>query len=113
MMGLNFDNNGIYMGWSDLFSYNSLEEIEASEELPMPRGRKYVNSNLNADIVITKEESSSILDAPNNIIRIKNLVKLLKKLNNIDGENNTIFIRFEDESVDGNSIINTYLNKHE
>jgi hypothetical protein len=42
MMGLNFDNNGIYMGWSDLFSYNSLEEINASEELPMPVGRHYI-----------------------------------------------------------------------
>jgi hypothetical protein len=29
------------MGWSDLFSYNSLEEINASEELPMPQGKHY------------------------------------------------------------------------
>jgi hypothetical protein len=73
MMGLNFDNNGLYMGWSDLFNYNSLAEIEASEELPMPKGRKYINLELNkelADIIITKEESDSIINESDNVRRL-------------------------------------------
>ena len=116
MMGLSFDNNGIYMGWSDLFNYNSLEEIEASEELPMPRGRKYTNLELNkdfADVVITKEETSRILNESDNSIKIRNIAKLLKRLNNITTENNNISVRFEDESVNGNSFVEMYLNRHE
>jgi len=36
-MGLAFDDNGQYIGWSSLFNYNSLETIQASEYLPLPK----------------------------------------------------------------------------
>ena len=115
MMGLSFDNNGLYMGWSDLFSYDSLAEIEASEELPMPKGRKYINLELNkdlADIIITKEESDSIINEPNKVRRIQNIAKLIKRLNKA-ADKNTISIGFEDESINGNNFVNNILNKHE
>jgi hypothetical protein len=35
-MGLNFDDNGLYEGWSDLFNYDTIETLNASEYLPMP-----------------------------------------------------------------------------
>jgi len=44
MMGLEMDDNGRYLGWSNLFNLDSLENIEASETLPMPTGRTYVYS---------------------------------------------------------------------
>lgn len=115
MMGLNFDNNGLYMGWSDLFSYNSLAEIEASEELPMPKGRKYINLELNrelADIIITKEESDSIINESNNVRKIQNIARLIKRLNK-SSDKNIISIGFEDDSIDGNTFVNNILNKHE
>ena len=36
-MGLAFDDNGQYIGWSSLFDYNDLETIKASEYLPLPK----------------------------------------------------------------------------
>lgn len=41
-MGLSFDTNGKYLGWSNLFNYNSIEELNASEKLPMPKGIHYI-----------------------------------------------------------------------
>lgn len=41
-MGLSFDTNGKYLGWSNLFNYNSIEELEASEKLPMPKNVKHM-----------------------------------------------------------------------
>jgi len=43
-MGLAFDDNGSYIGWSSLFDYTSVATIKASEYLTMP----------NQDIVITR-----------------------------------------------------------
>jgi hypothetical protein len=51
MMGLVMDNNGRYLGWSNLFDLTSLENIEASETLPMAQNRKY-----------TKDENGLIID---------------------------------------------------
>lgn len=41
MLGHEFDDNGIYLGWSSLFDYSSIDTLHASENLPYPRGRKY------------------------------------------------------------------------
>ena len=40
-MGLSFDGNGRYVGWSNLFDYSSEKAIKASESLPMPKKIKY------------------------------------------------------------------------
>jgi hypothetical protein len=44
MMGYSFDGNGMYLGWSDLFDFSSVEHITASETLPLPRNIKYKES---------------------------------------------------------------------
>ena len=36
-MGLCFDTNGKYVGWSNLFDYSTDETLAASEYLPMPQ----------------------------------------------------------------------------
>ena len=41
VMGLCFDNNGKYLGWSNLFDYSNEKTLEASEKLPMPKGVQY------------------------------------------------------------------------
>lgn len=43
-MGLSFDGNGRYVGWSNLFDYSSESSIKASENLPMPKRIKYTVS---------------------------------------------------------------------
>lgn len=40
-MGLSFDGNGRYVGWSNLFDYSSELAIKASESLPMPKKIAY------------------------------------------------------------------------
>ena len=36
-MGLCFDDNGKYLGWSNLFDYTNELTLKASEKLPMPK----------------------------------------------------------------------------
>ena len=39
-MGSVFDKNGKYVGWSNLFDYSTSETLKASQELPMPTGKR-------------------------------------------------------------------------
>ena len=77
-MGLSFDGNGRYVGWSNLFDYSSLETIKASEYLPMPKKKVYeVTSNgFNIDSFIV-----NILGATDAVARINGYVELLNYLN--------------------------------
>jgi len=42
MMGHEFDDNGIYLGWSNLFDYSDIDTLHASENLPYPRYITYI-----------------------------------------------------------------------
>lgn len=77
-MGLSFDGNGRYVGWSNLFDYSSLETIKASEYLPMPKKKVYevTSSGFNIDSFIV-----NILGATNAVARINGYVELLNYLN--------------------------------
>ena len=79
IMGLSFDGNGRYVGWSDLFDYSSIKTIKASEYLPMPKRKVYevVQDGVNIDAFIV-----NILGAKNAVSRINGYVKLLNYLNN-------------------------------
>ena len=60
IMGLAFDDNGQYIGWSSLFNYNSLETIQASEYLPLPKNGVIIQESENGidvsdDVAIIKE----------------------------------------------------------
>lgn len=78
IMGLSFDGNGKYVGWSNLFKYSSVEAIKASEYLPMPKKKIYnVRANgENIDRFITE-----INDAKNDVEEVNGYVKLLNYLN--------------------------------
>ena len=43
-MGLSFDGNGKYVGWSSIFDHSTLETIQASEYLPYPKKMLYNNT---------------------------------------------------------------------
>lgn len=54
-MGLSFDGNGRYVGWSNLFDYSTKKTIDASEGLPMPKKVVYTKADdgYNIDNFIT------------------------------------------------------------
>lgn len=77
-MGLSFDGNGRYVGWSNLFDYSSLETIKASEYLPMPKKKVYevAPDGVNIDSFVV-----NILGATDAVSRINGYVELLNYLN--------------------------------
>lgn len=81
MMGLEMDDNGRYLGWSNLFDLNSLENIEASETLPMPTGRTYTYSNDGLEID-TSEYENARGDRARELIALGKIIRLLNKQNN-------------------------------
>ena len=56
-MGLAFDDNGQYIGWSSLFDYNSLDTIRASEYLPLPKNGVTITEDANG-VDITEEATT-------------------------------------------------------
>lgn len=102
-MGLSFDGNGKYVGWSNLFKYSSVEAIKASEYLPMPKKKIYSVrvSGENIDRFITE-----INDAKNDVAEINGYVKLLNYLN----DNNITEIQY---TVEGGDKIVQAIREHE
>jgi hypothetical protein len=49
-MGYEFDDNGKYIGWSNLFDYSSIDNLKASEYLPIPNGVTYEKRDGGFDI---------------------------------------------------------------
>lgn len=104
-MGLSFDGNGCYVGWSNLFKYDSIETLKASEFLPMPKKKVYkkTNSGVNIDSFINE-----IIQATTPAERILKYAKLLKYLNN----NNITEVNYtapdidEDEDEDDDNNLN-------
>lgn len=113
MMGLNFDNNGIYIGWSDLFNYNSLAEIEASEELPMPQGKHYIYSYNDENALDITEQVNSITNEQDSVRKIQLTAQLLKQLNQITKDQKEIKIRYEYSTEEQRNFADNVLNKHE
>jgi len=60
-MGLAFDDNGQYIGWSSLFDYNDLETIKASEYLPLPKNGVVIEEA--QDGIDVSEEAKIITEA--------------------------------------------------
>ena len=51
-LGYNFDNNGIFIGWSNLFDYMTKESLESSCYLPIPKHTTWIAVNTNEDVDI-------------------------------------------------------------
>ena len=86
VMGQSFDDDGKYVGWSNLFDYNSEETLQISKKLPIPRGftlRELEGEISNIDI---SSELSTIINAKTRVNRIKAYVNLVKKLDSNQGK---------------------------
>lgn len=80
IMGQSFDN-GVYVGWSNLFDYSTIETLKASKELPIPRGTKFIENN--ASKYNIDEDLDEILAIKHNKAkRLRLIGKLIKKINN-------------------------------
>lgn len=116
MMGLNFDENGIYQGWSNLFDYSSRETLEASEKLPLSKGYTYVLDNI-FGLDITKDVNDIFRfeeHSPERIIAISKLLKKIyrhSKLSRYKNSDGSIRLRISNEE-NADNIINI-LNSHE
>ena len=77
-MGLAFDDNGNYIGWSSLFDYYNLETIKASEYLPLPKPK--VNIEEAEDGVDISEETKIITEADSQLKEAIADPKVVEKL---------------------------------
>ena len=76
IMGHNFDENGLYIGWSNLFDYSTLGSLKASEYLPMPKRLLYIEGTNGLDI---SEQLQSVIQIESNIKQLNNEIADLKK----------------------------------
>ena len=51
-LGYNFDNNGIFIGWSNLFDYKTKESLESSCYLPVPKHTTWISVDADEDVDI-------------------------------------------------------------
>jgi len=50
IIGCEIDKNGLYVAWSPLFNYSTLETLKTSEKLPFPSGKTLLLSDEGWDI---------------------------------------------------------------
>jgi hypothetical protein len=73
-MGYEFDDNGKYVGWSDLFDYSTIDTLKASEYLPIPDGVNYEKRDTGFDIT---EQISNIASKGTKAEKIRAYANLL------------------------------------
>lgn len=91
VMGLSFDDNGKYLGWSNLFNYDNYLTLEASEKLPMPK-HLYLSKIDNVDKALqdyTKQIFEATSDDYKNILEkrrdsLKNVVNIDEYIEQIE-----------------------------
>jgi len=44
IMGQSYDNSASYIGWSTLFDYTSYATLQASKQLPVPKGEQWAKA---------------------------------------------------------------------
>lgn len=78
-MGFSFDGVGRYIGWSDLFDYSSIQTLQISEKLPMPKNKTYIFDKEGIDI--TNYTDRLFVDNISSEDRLKVLNELIHFLN--------------------------------
>lgn len=107
-MGFNFDDNGQFIGWSNLFDYSSNEALESSCSLPVPRNSKWIKTSNGINIERYAGEAQRAYDSDNVILRNALINKIL---DNIDyNPNSTIEVNYSSPILD--QLIND-INVHE
>lgn len=107
-MGFNFDDNGQFIGWSNLFDYSSNEALESSCSLPVPRNSKWIKTSNGINIERYAGEAQRAYDSDNVVLRNALINKIL---DNIDyNPNSTIEVNYSSPIL--NQLIND-INIHE
>ena len=101
IMGQSYDDNAIYVGWSPYFNYDSLETLQASKTVPIPKGITITKGDYDVTSEINSIDFNN-LDA-SNIRKLASLIKLVEKHPEIKYEG--------DQQILDNVI--AILNKHE
>lgn len=110
IMGLSFDNNGIYIGWSDLFDYSTEENLNASETLPIPNKVTYKKSNNGINI---DNYMQNIAASTTKTQSIREYAKLLRYLDTYISDNTKeLFVNYSSEYNElGKKVLNN-INRH-
>ena len=115
-MGYGFNDNGKYIGWSDMFKYSSIEAIKASEYLPAPTRKRYDIKETGFDLSSFEKEYEA---AQGDVDKTKVLVKVLNYLNDnninkLKTTNDSVLyqdiLRHEDTDLPRDLLLDTYKN---
>lgn len=101
IMGHSFDDNGVYIGWSNLFKHSSLAALQASEQLPMPQGRRYDLDKSGYDLTQYEQQYADSDD----VGKIKLLTKILNDLNDIKAIDGKVLVNSTNDSLIYQAII--------
>lgn len=80
IMGYEFDDNGRYVGWSNLFDYSSIDGLRASEYLPIPDEVVYEKRDNGFDI---SEQITNIASKATKAEKIRAYADLLVQLQDV------------------------------
>lgn len=116
IMGQSYDENAAYIGWSPLFNYNSVETLQASKTLPIPKrvvvykGDYDISSEINTLINLT--ENQDVNEVLQNVHKLGNaaFIRQLSKIIRIAEQHNGINYSGDAKVLD--TLIET-INKHE
>lgn len=116
IMGQSYDENAAYIGWSPLFNYNSVEALQASKTLPIPKyivvykGDYDISSEINT--LINLAENQDVNEVLQNVHKLGNaaFIKQLSKIIRIAEQHNGI--NYSGDAKVLNTLIET-INKHE
>lgn len=87
-MGYDFDDNGVYVGWSPFFNYSSVEALKKSELLPTPNDKEYNYSDSSTALDITEYISRLNKDNFYSEEALDDIIELLSKID--DHDNNEL-----------------------
>lgn len=109
-MGYDFDDNGVYVGWSPFFNYSSVEALKKSEKLPTPNEKKYKYT----DNPVATDITEYILKLnPDNFYKEESLDDVIALLNLVD-DIDDIELTYDKAQVEGKNarFILNKINEH-
>ena len=135
IMGQSYNNSANYISWSNLFDFTSYETLQASKELPIPKGvvweeaaRKFKETNpaayreatqvsidssetdINVEdwITLTNGDMDSLVDIPSKVKAIRLLAKIIRNV-----EKNNRKLKYAGSNIDAAKKLLDLINNHE
>lgn len=135
IMGQSYNNSANYISWSNLFDFTSYETLQASKELPIPKGavweeaaRKFKETNpvayreatqvsidssetdVNVEdwITLTNGDMNNLVDISSKVKAIKLLAKIIRNV-----EKNNRKLKYAGSNIDAAKKLLDLINNHE